>query len=252
MKPKERRSGIFDIIRQEGRISVERLVAEFNSSAETIRRDLNKLSKTGKIQKIHGGAILPGSSVEGPYQQRMGENVKAKRLVAQKACTLISPGDTLFIDTGSSTLSFAEEVVTVNDLTVITNSAEIARVISSSANGARVYLLGGEYKADTFETAGPIAIAQLNHFQANHAILATGAIDIMGGFMNYDFDEAAIARAMLERAENIIVLADSSKFGRKAPYAIGRLDQFDQLVCEREPRGVLRDALIQQNVNIVC
>ncbi len=155
---------IFDIIRQEGGISVDKLVEEFNSSAETIRRDLNKLSKAGKIQKIHGGAMLPGPLGEGPYQQRIGENVKAKRLVAQKACALISPGDTIFIDTGSSTLSFAEEIIRVNDLTVVTNSAEIARVISSSASGARVYLLGGEYNADNHETTGAMAIAQLEYF----------------------------------------------------------------------------------------
>jgi DeoR family glycerol-3-phosphate regulon repressor len=252
MKPKERRAMIFDIIRQEGGISVDKLVEEFNSSAETIRRDLNKLSKAGKIQKIHGGAMLPGPLGEGPYQQRIGENVKAKRLVAQKACALISPGDTIFIDTGSSTLSFAEEIIRVNDLTVVTNSAEIARVISSSASGARVYLLGGEYNADNHETTGAMAIAQLEYFYANHAVLATGGIDAVAGVMNYDFGEASVARAMLGRTENAIVLADSSKFGRIAPYVIGPLDQFDQIVCEAVPGKLLTEALHQHSVNIVC
>lgn len=252
MKPKERRSRIFDTIRQEGRVSVDKLATEFNSSAETIRRDLNKLSKTGKIQKIHGGAMLPGPSAEGPYQQRMGENARAKRLAAQKACELISPGDTLFIDTGSSTLFFAEEAVRIPGLTVITNSAEVARVLSSSENGASVFLLGGEYNADNRETMGPMTILQLDAFHANYAVLATGGIDAIAGVMSFDSGEAAVARAMLGRAENAIVLADSSKCGRIAPYVIGRLDQFDHLVCEVEPGQLLKNALDQSNVNIVC
>ena len=252
MKPKERRSRIFDTIRQEGRISVDKLATEFNSSAETIRRDLNKLSKTGKIQKIHGGAMLPGPSGEGSYQLRMGENAKAKRQAAQNACELISPGDTLFIDTGSSTLFFAEEAVRIPGLTVITNSAEVARVLSSSENGASVFLLGGEYNSDNRETMGPMTILQLDAFRANHAVLATGAIDAIAGVMSFDSGEAAVARAMLGRAENAIVLADSSKCGRIAPYVIGRLDQFDHLVCEVEPGQLLKNALDQSNVNIVC
>lgn len=251
MKPKERRSRIFDTIQQEGRISVDKLVAEFNSSAETIRRDLNKLSKSGKIQKIHGGAILPGSSEEGSYQQRMGENAKAKRLAAQKASTLISPGETLFIDTGSSTLFFAEEVAEIAGLTVITNSAEVARVVSSSKNGASVFLLGGEYNADNRETKGPTTITQLENFHAHHAVLATGGIDAVAGVMSFDEGEAAVARAMLRRAENVIVLADSSKCGRIAPFVIGELARFDCLVCESAPDQILQNALNQHSVKIV-
>ena len=252
MKPKERRSRIFDTIRQEGRVSVDKLVAEFDSSAETIRRDLSKLSKTGKIQKIHGGAMLPGPSGEGPYQQRMGENAKAKRLVAEKACALISPGDTLFIDAGSSTLFFAEEVVKIARLTVITNSAEIARVVASSENGASVFLLGGEYHADNRAAMGPITIAQLACFHAHHVVLASGAIDAIAGAMSYDFDEAAVARAMLVGSENTILLTDSSKFGRIAPFVFASLNQLDYLVCEVEPGQLHKDALAQNNVNVIC
>jgi len=251
MKPKERRSIIFDTIRQEGRISVDRLVTEFNSSAETIRRDLNKLSKAGKIQKIHGGAILPGPSGEGSYQQRMGENAKAKRIAAQKACTLISSGETLFIDTGSSTLFFAEEVAAIPGLTVITNSAEVASVIASADTGSSVFLLGGEYNADNRETFGPMAIAQLECFHANHAILATGGIDAVGGVMSFDVNEVAVSRAMISHAENVIVLADSSKCGRIAPFVIGRLEQVDYLVCEEEPGQLLKEALELNKVKIV-
>jgi DeoR family glycerol-3-phosphate regulon repressor len=251
MKPKERRSRIFDTIRQEGRITVDMLVSEFNSSAETIRRDLNKLSKAGKIQKIHGGAMLPGSSEEGSYQQRMGENAKAKRLAAQKACALISPGETLFIDTGSSTLIFAEEAQSIAGLIVITNSAEVARVMSSSENGTRVFLLGGEYNSDNRETMGPMAISQLENFHAQHAVLATGAIDAVAGVMSFDAGEAAVTRAMLGRAENAIVLADSSKCGRIAPFVIGQLEQFDYLVCDVDPGQLLADALKQHDVKVL-
>lgn len=227
------------------------LVSEYDSSAETIRRDLINLSKAGKIQKIHGGARLPGPSEEGSYQQRMGENAKAKRIAAQKACALISPGETLFIDTGSSTLFFAEEARSIANLVVITNSAEVARVMSSSNNGTRVYLLGGEYNSDNRETMGSMTISQLENFHAQHAVLATGAIDAVAGVMSFDAGEVAVTRAMLSRAENAIVLADSSKCGRIAPFVIGRLAQFDYLVCDEDPGQLLKDALAQHDVKVL-
>ncbi len=239
------------MIRQEGRISVDALAAEFDSSAETIRRDLNKLSKAGTIQKIHGGAILPGPSEEGSYQQRMGENAKAKRLAAQKARALISPGESLFIDTGSSTLFFAEEIADISGLTVITNSAEVARVVSSSNCGTSVFLLGGEYNADNRETLGPMTISQLEQFHVHHAVLATGGIDVDVGLMDFDAGEAAVARAMLSRAENVIVLADSSKCGRVAPFVVGGFEQFDYLVCEVEPDHELKEALSRHKVKMI-
>lgn len=252
MRPRDRRLKIIDIIRREGRVSVDYLVAEFSSSPETIRRDLKKLSRNGDIRKIHGGAMLPSTQGEGFFQQRMAENVAAKRAIAEKASELISPGDTLLIDTGSTTLIFTEEVARVKSLTVVTNSAEIAKVFGAANNDARIFLLGGEYHSDNRETLGSMVREQLLKFHATHAILTIGGLSANAGAVGYDVAEVALARAMLMCADRRIILADASKFNRTAPFVVAGLDKFDQLVCEAAPDATLEAALLANQVEIIC
>src|SRR3546814_2467064 len=104
--------------------------ARFKTSHETIRRDLAVLAEAGAVLKVHGGARLPGRQEEGPFRERLASNAVAKRLIAEKVVGLISPGATLFIDTGSTTLMCAEEIGKIAGLTVITNSTRIAAVLA--------------------------------------------------------------------------------------------------------------------------
>ena len=251
MRPLVRQTQITDVVRQEGRVSVEALVARFDISPETIRRDLGVLSKAGKIHKVHGGAMPPRLFGEGLLKQRVLENVAAKRYIAQKARLLLAPGETLFIDTGSTTLTFAEELSGVDDLTVITNSTEIAATIAAGNDTSRVFLLGGEYHADNRETCGLMAIDQISAFCANHVVLTIGGMDAEAGIMDFNFAEAQIARAMIKQAESAVVLADSTKFNRIASFSVGAFDRFDYLVCETPPSGPLADMLLRKNVKIL-
>jgi len=250
MKPNERQLLIIDILHQQGKITVKELVSHFEISAETIRRDLSTLSNAGKIQKIHSGAILPRLVGEGLFQQRMGESVAEKRRIAKNACSLILPSETLFIDTGSTTLMFAEELTAIDDLTVITNSSDIAKIISTN-DSAQVFLVGGHYSADNRETTGPMAISQIRKFRVDHVILTIGGIHAKAGVTDFNIDEALIAQAMIEQADNIIVLADSSKFNQIAPFEVTSLKQIGSFVCSSKPDKVLDDALERANVKTV-
>ena len=138
MRPNERQTAIADVVWQRNRVSVDSLAAMFSASPETIRRDLSILARNGKIQKVHGGAVLPRMAEEGPFAERMRHNVAAKRRIADRAIPLISSGETLFINTGSTTMLFADELVGLDDLTVITNSAELARILSCGRPAGRV------------------------------------------------------------------------------------------------------------------
>ena len=251
MRPKDRQLQITDLIRKEGRVTVDKLANEFNSSPETIRRDLNVLATSGKIQKIHGGAILNGTHVEGPFLERMGENLSAKRHIAKKACELIFPGDTLLIGTGTTTLAFSEELTQIKNLTVITNSLDIAKVIGASDNEANVFLLGGEYSSANRENLGAMVISQLKNFQVQHHIMPVGYIDAVAGITDFEAREVEITSAMLAHAPNNILLSDSSKFNRVAPFVVGQLDQFDTLVCEKEPELPLKEALVKNNIEVI-
>jgi len=252
MRPQERQLKIIDLLRRAGRVSVDELVAEFNTSAETIRRDLSTLAHKGKIQKIHGGALLPNNPQgEGPFQQRMAENIAAKRIIAEKASQLIVAGDTLLIDTGSTTLIFAEEIASIKNLTVITNSTEIAKIIATPKNNSTVFLLGGEYNADNRETLGAMLSVQLEQFQVKYAVLTVGSLNAQVGAADFNAAEAVVARAMLQRAKQSILLVDSSKFNNTGLYVVAKLNQFDQLVCEIDPDNALKMALEEAKVELI-
>ena len=239
MTPKQRQARILDIIRQQQRAGVDELAAALDVSRESIRRDLTGLARAGKVQKFHGGAVLPPVPGEGPFRQRMAENAAAKIAVAGAAVSLFRPGETLFVDTGSTTLYFAERLAAVPDLTVVTNSAAIARVLAEAANGTRVFLLGGEFSPDNQQTVGTLAVAQVRSFRAHHAVLTVGALDTRSGAMDYNIEEAQMARAMVEQAQRVTVLADSSKFDRIASFEVCPLARLARLVSERAPAGEL-------------
>jgi DeoR/GlpR family transcriptional regulator of sugar metabolism len=235
VKMKPRQSKLIEIVRRQEKASVDELATLLETSRETIRRDLTLLSEMGKILKVHGGARMPRVLGEGPFKQRLSQNVDAKVKIAQSAATLFHPGETLFVDTGSTTLLFVEALSDIHDLTIVTNSTEIARTFATNNATSRVFLLGGEFGAGNNQTIGPMAAAQVRAFRAHHAILTIGALDARSGAMDYSIDEAQIARAMIEQSESVTVLADFSKLGALASFEVCPLSSIDRLVTDRAP-----------------
>ena len=172
-------------------------------------------------------------------------------MIASKARQLVAPGDTVFIDTGSTTLAMAEMLATIDDLTVITNSTEIARTISTANSSAQMFLLGGAYNVDNRQTCGAIALNQLEGFHASIALLAVAALSGEAGVMDYSFDEASIASAMIARANRVVILADASKFDRVAPFVVASFQQIDTLVCDETPVDLLAQRLNQAGVTVI-
>lgn len=250
MKPRDRQARIAAIIGQEGQMSVDDLAARFEVSAETIRRDLTRLAESGTIQKVHGGAKKPRLHAEASFLERMGEDAEAKQEIGRKLRTLLGPGDTLFIDTGSTTLAGASAIADIGNLTVVTNSTEIARTIAQATPDNAVYLVGGRYGADNAETFGPMAIAQISSFRADSAILTVAAIDAEAGVMDADLEEAHVARAMVENAQQVILVASARKFGRRAAFRVCGLDTVDVLVSDRMPDPGLAAALASAGVDV--
>lgn len=250
MKPKHRQAQISELVSKTGEASVDALASRFSVSAETIRRDLGRLAKDGVIQKVHGGARRSPLLAEGSFLERMAENAAAKAEIARKLVPLIAPGDTLFIDTGSTTLACAQELASVPGLTVITNSVRVARTLSGGSGEARVFLLGGEYRADNAQTIGPSAIEQIQGYQADHALITVAAFDTSVGAMDADLEEAQVARAMIQCSRRLVVVADATKFGRKAAFRVSRLDDIDILITDRAPSPALAAALEKSHVEL--
>ena len=253
MKPKQRRDGIARLIERSGQLGVEDLAAAFQVSAETIRRDLAAMARDGAIQKIHGGARPRGRLfVEDTFQARMQESPEAKDLIARKLRAEVREGDTVMIDTGSTTLIAARVLAKVKHLKVITNSLYVAEAFGreSPVSGTQVFLLGGRYAGGNHQTVGPDAIAQLDFYRADHAIATVAALSAEEGATNSDVEEAHLARAMIARAGNVIVLADSAKFGRRAAFRVCGFDRIDLLISDRPPEGALAYALETAGVRV--
>lgn len=252
MKPKDRQAIILEIVATDGEASVDALAARFDVSAETIRRDLRDLASTGALYKVQGGARRIQLSSEGSFEERRFEQAEAKAAIARTLSREIEPGEKLFLDTGTTTLACAEGLAQIDGLTVVTNSFRIAQRLAGGPGKARIYAIGGAWAADNAETVGPMAIGQISAFQADRAIVGVAALDAEAGAMDADFDEAQIAHAMIGHANQVIVLADSEKFDRRAAYRVCRLADIDVLVCDKHPDGELADALRRAGVEVWC
>ncbi|MEH6444345.1 MAG: DeoR/GlpR family DNA-binding transcription regulator [Oceanospirillaceae bacterium] len=249
-KAKQRQSQILDIIVEKGQETVENFARNFKVSPETIRRDLCNLADAGVLRKIYGGAKRVPQHAESSFAERMFDSVDAKKIIARKLANIIEPGSTVFLDTGSTTLICAHKLLEVERLTVITNSLHIAQVLGQSTNDSVVYLLGGKYAQDNHETTGPVTIEQINGFQVDYAVLCATAIDVDVGVTDANCDEAQIAIAMINCANKIIIVADSSKLNCKAAYRVCKLDQLHAFVCDEIPAARFISALDQFGIQL--
>lgn len=254
MRPQERRLIIMELVVRHERVSVEFLVQHLACSAETIRRDLGELAEAGIIRKFHGGAAVPdirriGLETEGTFLSRMHTQLEEKHSIARRAAELFGPGDTLFIDTGSTTVFFAEELSKLSNLTVITNSTLIAQSIAKGTRN-KVFLVGGEYLLDSLETAGSFAMEMIARFNTEHVVLTAGAVG-SEGIMDFVLDEAEVAMEMIAHAKRLTVLADSSKFGRSGLFHVCPLHAIDRLITDRLPEAALTQAFEASGVELV-
>src|SRR5262245_22915316 len=251
MKPIDRRERIAAIVKETSRVSVEELARLLSTSHETVRRDLALLSERGVVRKVHGGAVHTQTALESPYGDRSATARAEKAAIANRAAQLFGPGDSLLIDAGSTTAAFAEALGRAGNFTVITNSIIVAKELWYSSKRSDVYLLGGRFAGENQETVGPHAIEEIQRLHADHAVLTIGAIDPTGIFMDYNADEAYIARAMMASARQTTVLADSSKLGRRALFQVCEPRQVDRLVTDRPPPLPLAEALRQAGVDVL-
>jgi DeoR family glycerol-3-phosphate regulon repressor len=237
VKPRSRQVGIVALVERDGEVTVDGLAAEFQVSPETIRRDLALLAENGTLLKVHGGARRVRLSAEGSFDERMDEAASGKAEIARKLAEIIKPGDTFFIDTGSTTLACAHALAETAELTAVTNSVRIAQALARGAGKPKVHLIGGIFDPDNGESVGPDAIEQIGRFRVDYAIIGAAAVDVSAGIFDADFDEASVARAMCANARKIIVAAHYDKFGREAAHRICRLHDIDVLVCDVPPGG---------------
>ncbi len=251
LKPEERRQRIAAVVREASRASVDELADLLDISRETVRRDLTLLSDEGVLRKIHGGAVHFQTARESPLDDRKAAARPEKMAIARRAAALFEAGDSIFIDAGTTTSYFAEALGKIGSFAVITNSVVIAAELWNAAHRSDVYLLGGKYFGDGQEVLGPLAVEQIRTLHADHVVLTIGGMDIDGKCMDFNAEEAFIARTMIARARHVTVLADSSKLERNALFQVCDAGDIDRLVTDIAPSRQLAEALKSAGVDVI-
>ena len=216
-----------------------------------LRRDLAVLSEQGVVRKVHGGAVFTQTAFESPLQERFAAARQEKLALAEVAARQFREGDSLLIDGGTTTALLAAALGRTGSFTVITNSLLVARELRDSQHKSEVYLLGGRLFGEGDEMLGSLVIEQIQRLQADHAVLTVGAIDPAGRCLDFNAEEAYIARAMMASARRTTILADSSKLGKHALFQVCGAAQIDRLVTDKLPPRELADVLRAASVEIL-
>lgn len=250
MRTTLRQNEILNQTRLDGSCSIINLAEQLKVSEETIRRDIKPLVEEGLVEKVHGGIVLPNRWMEPPIQRRLLKYKLEKQAIAKAVAGLIGNGDSLIMDTGSTTTYVAQALNQHIGLTLITNSAQIGMLMSGNSRN-RIMLTGGELRADDGATFGSQTLEFLRLFQARYAVLSVGAVHADKGMMVYHLCEADYSKTAIAQAEQVIVVADHSKFDCISMAAICPFAGVDILVTDREPSRRLLRALELADVRIV-
>jgi DeoR family transcriptional regulator, glycerol-3-phosphate regulon repressor len=247
----KRQTAIVQEVNVRGSCSISDLANRLSVSEETIRRDVRPIVARGLIVKRHGRVVVPEDRFEPPLQRRMASNMAAKQQIAVATAALIEDGSSLIIDPGSTTNYVARALSELSNLVIVTNSTEIARTFMPNP-GMKVYLAGGEIRADDAAAFGPSTLDFLGQFDVDAAILTVGAIHAENGLMDFHLCHAEFSRAVMARAQKTIVVADSSKFGRRGLVRVSGFDAIDILVTNARPPKPFHRMLLDAGVRVVA
>lgn len=240
----ERRVMIVDEVNSRTSIHVADICEHFGISEVTARSDLDKLERAGKLRRTHGGAVSITRTITISYpDQRMNLNVEAKRKVAQCAAELVSNGDSLFVDSGTTTLEFVRLLGSKHDITIVTNDLSIATFADSNLPHADVVLLGGALRKNHRYITGPIANDILGRLYVDKAFMGTDSFDPQQGFATEYTGNAEIKRGMLAHSNRHIVLMDITKLRQPSFISFAGISDFDVIVMDEDPDGTMAQAV---------
>lgn len=232
MLPEQRRQKILELIRENGAVRVSYLSETFGVTEPTIRQDLVKLEGEGEIVREHGGAYLKDFT-KGVRELSLHhmENMDKKMAIGRKAAEFIKDGDTVILDSGSTVTEAAKNIAAVKSIKVITNSLNITLTLGAEPNH-EVHLTGGEFKAPTLSLTGAKAAEFMTNTVVDKLFLATAGVSFKTGLMYPGFSDIPVKRAMIDAAETVFLLADSSKIGKTAFAVLGELERLDYLITD--------------------
>jgi DeoR/GlpR family transcriptional regulator of sugar metabolism len=248
MLTEERHDRIRTKLAADGRVLAADLAAEFGVSEDTVRRDLRELARAGACRRVYGGALLPAPDL-GTMVQRQGAMVESKRRLAGAVVKLISPGQTVFVDAGSTNLAVAQSLPRDLSLTIVTNAPSVALALGENPN-CRTILLGGQFNSSKGACLGSQTIRDVQRIHADVLVLGTCGIDSRVGVSALDAEEAEMKRCMVEQSQEVIVPATVDKIGTVAPFGVTAADRIDHLVVTQDADPVKVDAFSVLGIHV--
>ena len=243
--PEERREIILELLATTPKVLVADLSDRFGVSAFTVRADLDELEREGKLTRCHGGAMAVGKTafVE-EYEKRFGA----------LAADLVEPGDSVIVDTGTTTIELVRNLAGVSDLTLLTSDLEIASLAEKLLPRANIFFLGGYIRTGLRYTFGTAVLRMLEPFNVDKAFVSANAFSVERGFSSESVEQAEIKAAFMGHARERYVLVDSSKAGHVALSSFAYAENVDGIVCDRTLEPSLVAALRERNgdIRLIC
>lgn len=252
MMVEERRRLIVERVREQGRATVNELSKHFHTSAVTIRGDLEALSRTGAVTRSHGGALPTDvNQIDAPLNVKEVRRMAEKRRIGAAAAQMISDGETIILDSGTTTVEIARQIRQRkwHSLTVITNALNIAMELNGM-DGVRVMILGGLLRPNAGALVGPDAEQTLSKLSADRLFLGVDGLDPKIGVTTPDPQEATLNQLMVTVSRETVAVLDATKLGRRTLSVIVPVSDLDTIITDASAPKSITDALRKQGVQV--
>ncbi|WP_323785111.1 DeoR/GlpR family DNA-binding transcription regulator [Thalassovita sp.] len=241
---------ILELARRQGKVSVEDLAAQFGVTVQTIRRDLSELAEAGRLERVHGGAMLPSGVQNIGYDDRRSLNAAAKARIAAACAAQIPDGASLFLNIGTTTEAVARALLTHRDLMVVTNNLNIANILAQNPD-CDVIVAGGSLRRSDGGLTGSLTMRMIEQFRTDIAVIGCSALDESGDLLDFDVAEVGVSQTILAHARRRFVVADHSKWTRSAPARIANLAEIDTFFTDQAPPQGVQTLCDQRDTKVV-
>lgn len=246
----ERKLKIVEYVQEHSRASVQELRTIFDVSESTIRRDLKELEESKHIKRTHGGAAcLEGVNFEPTFIEKEDKLRIEKECIAKKAAEFIQDGDTILLDSGTTTLYLANELKKFSNLIVVTNSIILAQRLQEKSD-IEVVLVGGTLRQNTLALVGPIAEQSLGMLRVDKGFIATNAFDLQDGLTTPNLIEANTKRKMISICKQVFLLADHTKFGKTSFSKFADASDIDICITDNGLPQKVEEQMEGRNINV--
>ncbi|MCR9127037.1 MAG: DeoR/GlpR family DNA-binding transcription regulator [Rhodobacteraceae bacterium] len=229
---------ILETARRDGKVTVEGLAERFGVTLQTIRRDLTELAEAGKLERVHGGAILPSGTINIQYEERRSLNHAPKTAIARACAARIPEGSSLFLNIGTTTEAVARELLHHRDLLVVTNNMNVADILAANRD-CQIILTGGSLRRSDGGLIGNLTTDTIRQFKFDIAVVGCSAMDAQGDLLDFDIQEVGVSQTIIAHARKTFLVSDHSKFDRIAPARITSLQDIDCFFTDRAlPAGL--------------